>query len=212
MNVIQMIPRELKKENRPIKLVGIVLDCSSSMRGFENHVIECVNSFLSELKADAHSSYYVCAFGFDSQKRVMIPLTNVSKIDAFRKYTTQGMTRLWATVQEVLEYLQKCASVMKEDLEIDASIVLQVLTDGEDNQSNRDESNLYPECLKNKVLEMQQHATGFHVYGFGNDATKIAQQMGFPSANAKSVQKNREGMNDITRQMSSSTISCNIEK
>src|SRR3989338_393307 len=156
----------------------LILDSSGSMQRFGFTPIEVANKHVQAL-ADANDGreYYFGLVTFANMAKVEIGLSPVADIIPLEIYHPSGGTRLWETVYSVIDRLLNFLSPFSLFDRQKIQIAISVITDGEDNMSDRER---FPEILQRKAKEIQNLGWKLLCYGIGIDAEKTAKNMGFP--------------------------------
>lgn len=196
-------------------LVIAIFDESGSMVMNKQAAIDALNKFKNNLKdADDDVLYLLTIIAFADNSRVMIPLTKVSQIDDItrRDYLPDGLTRLWRTVHESICGLTTLLKQANKATGCHIKSQICIVTDGDDNQSNRDEKKEktpYPEKLQKYMKETLAHKDiNVMTIALGLSKEKVCRGLGTPDDGDQAIQVNatRAGLMTCSNSMSHSTL------
>lgn len=171
------------QQGEQITFTLVVLDKSGSMREFSEAPRQLVNDLIAGLKADQQDGHkhYFGLISFNDKMQVEIKIQPVSQIQPLEQYVAGGSTLLYKTVRNALAPLINLVLSLPRELRPNLKIVVAVITDGEDNLSDKAK---YPPKLR--LASKQALDLGFELlcYGIGVDGKNLAKQMGFLPAKA----------------------------
>lgn len=170
-------------EKPTIHIVDII-DCSDSMRGPKiKGAVEGINNGVSELKKDtiANYTYTLCDFsgrGDANYSQIKTPIDRVSTV----YFTTRNMTALYDAIDNTLDILEK-------QVNADEKVLINIYTDGQDNQSKLKASDI---AKRIERLKVRGYTVTF--IGTNSDTDFIVKNMGVDESNTLKYDGSGEGL------------------
>jgi hypothetical protein len=172
-------------EPSPYTGAFLVLDRSSSMRPHGNAPCVAMNKYLAEVKASPEAARIAVQITtFDANAQIALPLQPILTCPNLEGVTIGWGTRFYSTMVDVMRPLKEDAEEAAR-LGRSLNIVVAGFTDGYDGRSA-------PGAI-DELRELsafgRAHGWELLLFGFGVNATWIAEQIGFPTdeAHAKSM-------------------------
>jgi len=163
--------------------IAVVLDRSGSMNAIRDDTIGGFNTFLAQQKEAEGDAVFTLA-QFDNEYEVVhdfVDINDVPELDA-KTFVPRGGTALLDGIgRTITELGAKLDNMVEEDKP--SSVVVVVLTDGEENQSR--------EYTRDQIFEMiteqtEKYSWEFIFLGAGQDAIAVGQSYGFAASKAAS--------------------------
>lgn len=180
-------------------LCMLVMDCSTSMRRFGEQPRTELNSLVRTLKVERGAlATSLTIYGFNRHPFLLVegPLVNIAAVGHL---PLDRGTRLFGTVADVLtSVLQFHADMSAVGKKV--NVLVAVITDGEDNLSPHDLSEV-------RRLASQARRLGFQleVFGLGIDGKYLANLMGFSVEGSVSVAATSDGLSHTMHSITSET-------
>lgn len=185
----------------------MVLDRSRSMLRHGEVPQDAVNMHLTGLRRDAATDHYCVVVTFADDMRVEVPFAHISTVRPMDSYHADGNTLLWATVYAVMNELWEKyeAMLLRVHRPVSFRVVIGVFSDGEDNQSPREQ---FPVTLQHLASMALEAGWELLTFGIGIDGTQLAASMGFPTdeAHAVTVAASAEGIREASQTFTGSTM------
>jgi hypothetical protein len=177
----------------------LVLDCSTSMSRFGHAPEQAVNRYLDTVRADTAHHHVTGLVTFSEHFRTEIQPAPVHSIPRYKGYRTDAGTLLWRTVKRVLRGLSDSWDTLSPAERANLSIVVSVLSDGDDNLSDRRD---YPSALQDYARRGRKHGWQLASFGIGIDGKRLAREMGFDEELSQTVEPTEAGVYVATDQAS----------
>lgn len=158
--------------------LAFIIDESGSMRNSRSDTIGSFNSLINEHKniEDDVDAFVVTNF-FNTSNHFVHEATYVQDVEDITEqdYSPKGGTALLDAIGDTVSYLDELVEESP-----DSSVMLVIITDGEENSSKRYNKNTIKEILE----ERQDNGWNLEFYGAGVDAYNDAQKLGFTEKNS----------------------------
>lgn len=201
-DILDEFENDLMKKEK-INLVAFILDASGSMVGSEKFVCDTFNEQLKIAKEQEDQETLITTVSFASdvfgQKNILkmfFANRPVDKVEEMTKWKCNGGTPLHDAVGNTIAKLRE---TVEQYPDRDISVLVNVITDGEENTSKEYKSSQ----IKAIVDELEKEGNWtFTFLGADIDVFAEGQKMSFTSANTMSFDKSRRGYTVATAKMS----------
>lgn len=161
----------------------ILLDCSESMRPFEEVVIATFNRSLAGLQRSKRAyRTFLAVIGFGTSMTPLVGFSPLARVLPMRQLPYSNGTCLNETAHNVLvASIALCDALWYEGRS--PRFTISVMTDGHDNMSHPK----YERRVRELAADAHERSFDLRLYAFGVNASSLAEILGFPPKRSRQL-------------------------
>jgi|SRR5689334_3173416 len=172
--------------------IAIVIDSSSSMRGFSHDVPRIIGEQVAEIKKNAAKmgqDTSLAIYTFDDNVRKVISVDDVFNFKTFVGYSPNGNTALFDAVGMAITDFQNLSDANSQD----TSFLIITITDGQENRSRRWDSR----TLANLMRTVEGTDRWTFVFSVPRGGRSTLTQFGIPNGNIQEWEQTFQGLENM---------------